>query len=225
MAEEEKKKGEISRREFLKDAGLVVGGAAIGSAVLLAACAPKEGGATVTVTSPPVTKTVTTTVTPTGAAEELTKLTINGKIYEYKIEPNWSLQYVLHDKLGLIGTHLGCDQGECGACTVVMDGKAIYSCITLAADMEGHDIETIEGLLDPKTGALHPLQEAFAIHSCGCFYCATGMMMSAKAFLSKNPNPTRQEVKEAISGNLCKCGNYKEHVDSILVAAQKMRGG
>jgi len=238
MSEEEKKKesGEISRREFLKDAGLVVGGAAVGSTVLLAACGPAAETVTTTTT---VTETVSKFICPIDGMEfntlaalqahfeaahpsepipvELAKLIVNGDTYELQVDPNWTLADVLRDKLGLMGTKLSCDIGDCGFCAVIMDGRPILSCLALAAMCEGQNITTIEALADPTTGELHPIQKAFnEHHGLQCGFCTPGFIMSAKALLDKNPNPTLDEVKEAVSGVLCRCGNYPRIFESIL---------
>jgi len=209
MTEEKKKKsGEISRREFLKDAGLVVGGAAIGSTVLLAACGGEDTTKTVTEAT---TKTVTIEV-PVPA--EFNKLMVNGNEHELKLEPNWTLAYVLRDKLGLTGTKIACDQGVCGACTVLIDGEPTLSCTTLAIECDGKNILTIEGLQEGDE--LDKLQDSFVAHDAiQCGFCTPGMLMSAKALLNKNPNPTSNDIRKAISGNLCRCGAYTKIVEAI----------
>ena len=218
MSEEEKREkesGRITRREFLKDAGFIVGGAAIGSTALLAACGPKEEviTKTVTVEVPGPTKTVE-------VPEKLTKLTVNGETHELKVEANWTLNFVLREKLKLTGTKIWCEEGACGACTVLMDGVPIFSCMTLATECEERNIETIEGLSDGVT--LHSIQQAF-IENFGfeCGYCTPGIILVAKALLSENPNPTEEDVREALAGNICKCGDYKQIVASVLAAAAK----
>ena len=242
MIEEEKKKesGEISRREFLKDAGLVVGGAAIGSTVLLAACG--DGGVTTetVTTTTTVTETVSKFICPSCSQEfdslaalqahveaehpeaelDVVTLNVNGETHELMVDPNWTLADVLRDKLGLMGTKLSCDIGDCGFCAVIMDGRPILSCLALAAMCEGQNITTIEALADPTTGELHPIQKAFnEHHGLQCGFCTPGFIMSAKVLLDKNPNPTLDEVKEAVSGVLCRCGNYPKIFDSVLAAS------
>ncbi|MEM2214302.1 MAG: (2Fe-2S)-binding protein [Candidatus Bathyarchaeia archaeon] len=157
------------------------------------------------------------------------KLTINGKLYElilgYEVQPWHTLAFTLREKLGLTGTKIGCDRGECGACTVLMDGRPILSCLTLTVECDGKNIETIEGLLNSKTGKLHPIQEAFIESGAfQCGFCTPGMIMSAKALLQRNPNPTLEEIREAMSGNLCRCTGYIPIFNAIMKAAEKMRG-
>ncbi len=241
MSKDKKKKpGEVTRRQFLAGTGIVVGGAAIGTTALLAACGGGDGATeTTTVTT---TETISKYVCPDcseefasfaslqshseteHAVEELTKLTVNSITHELKIEPNWTLLYALRDVLGFTGTKLSCDDGSCGVCTVLMDGKPVYSCMLLAVECIGRDIETIEGLSSGEV--LHPIQQAF-IEEFGteCGYCTPGIIMTTKALLDKNTNPTEQEVRQALAGNICKCGHYQFIVASALKAAEKVRGG
>jgi len=157
------------------------------------------------------------------ATKKTVKLMINRKEYSLEVGTNETLVEVLREKLRLTGTKIGCNRGECGACTVLIDGEAVLSCLTLAIECEGKEILTIEGLEDPKTGELDPIQEAF-VENFGiqCGFCTPGMVMSAKALLSRNPNPSEEEVKEGIQGNLCRCTGYTQIVESILAAAEKM---
>jgi len=255
-----------TRREFLKDAGLLVGGTAIGSTVLLAACGGGEETTktvtqtqtqTATVTTTAGATTVTDTVTSTvGAGQTVTEtqtesrfvcpidgmefdtlaelqahfaaahpgeegipglitLNVNGKAHIVQVEPYWPLTFVLREKLGLTGTKLGCERGECGSCTILMDGVAVLSCMVLAVEAEGHDIVTVEGLADGPN--LHPVQQLFSENETfQCGFCTCGNIMSAVALLEKNPNPTRAQVKEAMSGNLCFCGDYSRIVNTVL---------
>ena len=150
-------------------------------------------------------------------------LTVNGKRQEVTVWPTDTLADTLRDKLGLTGTRIICDEGECGACTVLVNGVAVTSCIYPAMKAHGRQVETIEGL--PKDRELHPLQEAFAAHAAAqCGYCTPGFIMAAKALLEKNPHPTRQEIRQGISGNLCRCTGYYQIVDAIEEAAQRLRG-
>ncbi len=147
-------------------------------------------------------------------------LTVNGKGEEVKVWPTDTLADTLRDKLGLTGTKIMCNEGECGACTVLLGGKPILSCLTLAIECPGKDILTIEGLADLMTGELHPVQQAFVDHSgMQCGVCTPGMILAAKALLDENPSPTADEVREALSGNLCRCGNYNRITESVLAAA------
>ena len=143
----------------------------------------------------------------------------------YEVMPWHTLAQTLRETLGLTGTKLGCNNGECGACTVIMNGKPILSCSTLTIECDGKEITTIEGLGDPILGKLHPLQQAF-IDNDGlqCGFCTPGMIMQAKSLLDKTPNPTEQQVKEGLSGNLCRCGSYKKIVESVLAAASAKTG-
>lgn len=155
--------------------------------------------------------------------EHLINLKINGEPYEVSIKPNMTLLDFLRDEIGLTGTKKGCDTGQCGACTVLLDGKPINSCLVLAADANGKEILTVEGL--GRNGKLHPLQETFIQEGAvQCGYCTSGMLLSAKALLDENPTPGEEEVKKAIAGNLCRCTGYVRIVKAVLTAARKMGG-
>jgi carbon-monoxide dehydrogenase small subunit len=148
-------------------------------------------------------------------------VTVNGQQYSQEVEPRLLLVHFIRENLNLTGTHVGCDTTSCGACTVIMDGKAVKSCTIFAVQANGRTIETIEGLTN---GALHPLQEGFwEKHGLQCGYCTPGMIMSAKAFLAQNPNPTEEEIRWAISGNLCRCTGYVKIVEAIQYAAEKLQ--
>lgn len=150
-------------------------------------------------------------------------LTVNGLTREVLAEPRETLLVVLRDRLGFKGVKSGCEEGECGACAVLVDGHPIASCMMLAGTAEGKEITTIEGLA--TNGVLHPLQEAFVKHhGMQCGYCTPGAIIAAKGLLDKNPNPTDQEVRDGFSGNLCRCGSYPKMVKSVLEAAKVMRG-
>lgn len=151
-------------------------------------------------------------------------LYVNGIYREARIEDHLRLVDLLRDELRLTGTKYGCGEGECGACTVLMDGKAVNSCMVLAAKADGHSIMTVEGL--EKNGKLHPLQKAFM--ECGAFqcgFCTPGMLISAYALLQKNPDPTQEEIQKALSGNLCRCTGYTKIFEAVHAAAEKMRNG
>ena len=149
------------------------------------------------------------------------ELDVNGRIYEVDVEPRETLLGVLRDKIGLTGTKMGCDVGGCGTCTVLLDGRPVYSCMVFAARAEGKKVTTIEGLA--KDGKLHPVQEAFIKHGAvQCGYCTPGMILSAKALLDRNLDSSEEEVKEAIAGNLCRCTGYVKIVKAILAAAEVM---
>jgi carbon-monoxide dehydrogenase small subunit len=149
-------------------------------------------------------------------------LIINGKEHELEVEPYEILLNILRDRFGLTGTKSGCGEGECGACTVNMEGKAVLSCITLAVQADGKEIVTIEGLQEGSR--LHPLQEAFVEHSAlQCGYCTPGMIMTANTFLGQNLTPSEGDVREAISNNLCRCTGYEKPVKAILEAAKTLK--
>ncbi|MGI6486120.1 MAG: (2Fe-2S)-binding protein [Thermoanaerobacterales bacterium] len=149
-------------------------------------------------------------------------MTVNGKNISIYIKQYARLLDVLREDLGLTGTKEGCGIGECGACTVLVDGKAVNSCMVLAASMEGKNITTVEGLSNGDK--LHPVQEAFVKHNAiQCGFCTPGMLMSAKALLDEKQNPSPEEVKQAISGNLCRCTGYKQIEEAILDAAKKLK--
>ncbi|MCL5958415.1 MAG: (2Fe-2S)-binding protein [Chloroflexi bacterium] len=146
--------------------------------------------------------------------KQLIELNVNGENYEVAIEPHRTLLEVLREQLNFVGSKKGCDEGTCGSCTVLMDGKPILSCMTLALDARGKQITTIEGIA--KDGVLHPVQEAFINHGAiQCGFCTPGMIVTAKALLDKNPKPSEREIKEAISGNLCRCTGYVKIVEAI----------
>ncbi len=152
--------------------------------------------------------------------KQLIELKVNGELYEVAIKPWRTLLDVLREDLGLTGTKKSCDSGDCGACTVIMNGKLVVSCLVLAVEAQGKDIFTIEGLA--KNGQLHPLQQAFIEHGAiQCGFCTPGMLLSAKALLDRNPRPTEAEVREGISGNLCRCTGYTKIVEAILAVAQR----
>jgi carbon-monoxide dehydrogenase small subunit len=160
--------------------------------------------------------------------DELTPivLTVNRKREEVRVLPTETLADTLRDRLGLTGTKIMCNEGECGTCTVLIDGKPVLSCLTLAVESAGKQILTIEGLADPATGELHPIQQAFVEHSgMQCGVCTPGMILTAKALLDRSPDPAEDEVREALSGNLCRCGNYNRIAESVLAAAQMMKRG
>lgn len=206
MEEEAKGKG-VSRRDFLKG----LGGGAIGTAVISTGLLqpdeveayPKES------------------VGPR-RGRSVVNLKINGRSYRLEVEHRQTLAEVLRDQLGFTGTKIGCNRGECGACTVVINGRNVYSCSQLAVWMEGKEILTIEGLA--KGENLDPVQEAFIEHDGPqCGFCTPGQIMSGKALLLRNSSPTEAQVRKALSGNLCRCGNYNREVAAVLAAAAKGR--
>ena len=155
--------------------------------------------------------------------KKLLMLKVNGENYEIFTEPWKTLVRVLREDIGLTGTKEGCNTGNCGTCTVLINGKAVKSCLILAAQAQDKDILTIEGL---SRNGLHPIQQAFIDHfAVQCGYCSTGMILAAKAFLDENPNPKEEEVKLHLTGNLCRCTGYVKIVEAVLAAAEGMRTG
>lgn len=151
--------------------------------------------------------------------EKVIKLKVNGEEYETRIKPNKTLLEVLRKDLHLTGTKFGCGTGECGACTVLIDGKPVLSCLTLAVSVEGRDITTVEGLA--TKGQLHPIQDKFVKHGAiACGYCTPGMELMAKALLEENPNPTEEEIKEYLKGNICRCTGYYKIIEAIKATAE-----
>ena len=151
-------------------------------------------------------------------------LTVNGRPVRISAEPRQSLADALRGELGLTGTHLGCEHGVCGACTVLVDGVAVRSCLMFAVQADGYAITTIEGL-SPGPGELSILQDAFReTHGMQCGYCTPAMILAAHSLLSKNTSPTREEIVDAISGNICRCTGYAQIVEAIALAAERMRG-
>lgn len=151
-------------------------------------------------------------------------LNVNGTDYELKVGVTTTLADALREEIGLTGTKIMCNEGECGACTVLINGTPALSCMMFAVDGEGKKIETIEGLADPDTGDLHPIQEAFVERSgMQCGVCTPGMILTTKALIDENPDPSEKEVREALSGNLCRCGNYQRITECVLVSAENIR--
>ncbi len=146
------------------------------------------------------------------------RVTVNGTEHRVEVEDRWTLNEFLRDHIGLMGSKIGCNRGECGACTVLVDGEPVYSCSTLAVWADGRDIVTVEGL--ERDGAVSPLQQAFMDHNAPqCGFCTPGQLMTATALLDRNPQPTTGEVREAMVGNLCRCSNYNAIVEAVLAAA------
>ena len=203
---DDRKGMKLSRRSFLKG----IGGGAIGGAALSTGLIQSEPAQAYS----PETS---------GAARGKTPVTlkVNGKTYRIEVEHRNTLAEVLRDELGLTGTKIGCDRGECGACTVIINGRNMYSCSQLAVWMEGKDILTVEGLA--KGDKLDPIQEAFIEHDGPqCGFCTSGQIMSGKALLLKNAKPTEAQTRRGLSGNLCRCGNYNREVAAVLAAAKTL---
>ena len=149
-------------------------------------------------------------------------VTVNGEQRTVDVEPRLLLAHLLRQGLGLTGTHVGCDTTSCGACTVLFDGRPVKSCTMLAVQADGHDVETVEGMA--SASELHPIQEGFKEeHGLQCGYCTPGMMLAAKALLARTPNPTEDDVRWGLSGNLCRCTGYQNIVKAVLWAAEKMQ--
>jgi carbon-monoxide dehydrogenase small subunit len=157
------------------------------------------------------------------AMKTIIRMTVNGESVETAVEPNRTLAQFLREDLGLTGTKHGCGLGDCGACTVILDGRAVNSCLVLAVQANGREVLTIEGLAE--NGRLHPVQQAFVNEGAiQCGFCSPGMILSAKALLDSNPSPTESEIRTAISGNLCRCTGYQKIVEAIQAAAKAIQG-
>jgi xanthine dehydrogenase YagT iron-sulfur-binding subunit len=179
----------VSRRQFLEGTG---------TALTVAAVAPSLGAQP---------------STPATAARIAITLTVNGKAHRLRVEDHWTLVEALRDHAGLTGTKVGCDRGECGACTVLIDGKPVYSCSQLAVWANGRSIQTVEGLLND------PLQQAFVAHDAPqCGFCTSGQLMSAKALLNATPHPTAEQARAAMTGNICRCSGYNHYVAAVVAA-------
>ncbi len=191
----------MTRRNFLR--GVVCSGTLIaGSAFLFSSATPARAD--------------------TRAVERLVTLSVNGKTHRVEVAPNETLAYTIRYRLGMTGTKIGCNQAECGACTVMADGTTIYSCSTLTHRVRGREITTIEGIAAPD-GTLHPVQQAF-IDELGpqCGFCTPGQVVAAVSLLKHNPKPTEDQVRHAMSGNLCRCGAYDHYLRGIMKAAERV---
>lgn len=152
------------------------------------------------------------------------RLTVNGKEYKGEAEARLTLVDFLRDVVGLTGTHVGCEHGVCGACSVIMDGKPVRSCLIYAVMADGHEFTTVEGL-EAEDGTLSPIQETFwDNHAMQCGYCTPGMLIATSHLLQENPDPSEEDIREAIGGNLCRCTGYQQIVEAVQMAAEKMRG-
>ncbi len=199
-----KKAGGVSRRDFIKGLGTGALGTAVLPPLLGQTIATKKGRVPV-------------------YDRKTIALTVNGRKVSLAVEANETLLDVLRDKLDLTGAKKVCDRGECGGCTVLLDGLPVYACMVLAIRADGKAVKTVEGLAEGDK--LHPVQEAF-IEKDGyqCGFCTPGFLMTTSAFLAKNPAPSLDEIKQALSGNLCRCGNYAKIYDAVDAAAKKMKG-
>jgi aerobic-type carbon monoxide dehydrogenase small subunit (CoxS/CutS family) len=154
---------------------------------------------------------------------QLIEVTVNGKTYKRAVEPRLLLSDFLRHQLGLTGTHVGCEHGVCGACTVLVDGELARACLMLAVQTDGASVTTVEGLASSDS-ELHPIQQAFwDAHGLQCGFCTSGMLITSVALLRDNPNPTDSQIREALSGNLCRCTGYQNIVKAVRLAAQRMR--
>jgi carbon-monoxide dehydrogenase small subunit len=152
-------------------------------------------------------------------------VTVNGKSHAQAVEPRLLLSDFLRHGLGLTGTHVGCEHGVCGACTILLDGVPVRSCLTFAVQADGHEIMTVEGLSDDPSD-LHPLQQSFwEAHGLQCGFCTPGFLMTLLPFLDENPDPNEEEIREALSGNICRCTGYQNIVEAVKLAAEKRRAG
>ncbi len=151
------------------------------------------------------------------------RVSVNEKEYTSEVEPRLLLSDFLRHELGLTGTHVGCEHGVCGACTILLDGESVRSCLMFAVQADGHEITTVEGLAK-NTDQLHPIQQSFwEAHGLQCGYCTPGILMTLVPFLKQNPNPSEDDIRHALSGNLCRCTGYQHIVDAVKLAAEKMR--
>ncbi len=199
-----KRKHDISRRQFLEGSG---------AAIAVATVAPALTGP-LSATDLPVTEGVSPGVPSTAI-----RLVVNGAEHRLEVEDRWTLAELLRDHLGLTGTKIGCDRGECGACTVLLDGKPVYSCSNLAVWADGREVQTVEGLAHGEQ--LDPLQQAFIEHDGPqCGFCTSGQLMSAKGLLTRNPHPSPHEVQAAMTGNICRCSNYNHYVEAVMAASK-----
>ncbi|RLQ21075.1 (2Fe-2S)-binding protein [Seongchinamella sediminis] len=159
-------------------------------------------------------------------AKQQVKVTVNGVDYVREVDPRTTLVDFLRHDLRLTGTHVGCEHGVCGACTIIKNGQAVRSCLMLAAQADGASLQTVEGLRNADSGELHPIQEAFIEeHGLQCGFCTPGFLMSTLDLLGRNPNPTDEEIKDALDGNLCRCTGYQSIIQSVRLAAARTRGG
>lgn len=193
----------LSRRGFIAS----VGTGAVAAAATAAASGAQSG--TAETPAPPMT---------------LVRLRVNGREHRLLVEPRWTLLFVIRERLGITGTKVGCERGECGACTVLIDGKTRYACLTLALEAEGHEITTIEGLMDGEE--LGPVQKAFVEQDAfQCGYCTPGQILAVESLLRENPSPSVDEIRRGVSGNICRCGTYAFIFKAAERAAELKKAG
>jgi xanthine dehydrogenase YagT iron-sulfur-binding subunit len=198
-----RKRDAISRRRFLEGTG---------AALAAATAAPALGAQTAAPAAAPPFDSAQ------GRPRTRIRLTVNGVAQRIEVEDRWTLVEVIRDHVGLTGTKIGCDRGECGACTVLLDGRPIYSCSQLAVWADGRSVQTVEGLA--RDGRLSPLQQAFVDHNAAqCGFCTSGQLMAATALLARTPRPTATQVRAGMTGNLCRCSNYNAIVEAVLAAS------
>jgi xanthine dehydrogenase YagT iron-sulfur-binding subunit len=201
MKNKSKDKGKISRRAFLEGTG---------TALIVTTAVPALHGQGAVEGRTPANQRV-------GVPRTVIRFTLNGTARRVDVEDRWTVAELLRDHLGLTGTKLGCERGECGACTVLLDSKPVYSCSNLAVWADGRSIETVEGLA--RNGQLSRLQRAFVEHDAPqCGFCTSGQLMAATALLRANPHPTPDEARAAMTGNLCRCANYNRYVEAVVAA-------
>lgn len=206
MKNKSKPKPEMSRRTFLEGTG---------TALMVTTALPALAGEAAIGAQAPTALSVKVPRTAI-------RFTLNGTARRVEVEDRWTLAELLRDHLGLTGTKIGCDRGECGACTVLLDGKPVYSCSNLAVWMDGRSIETVEGLA--RNGQLTRLQQAFVEHDAPqCGFCTSGQLMAATALLRANPHPTPDQARAAMTGNLCRCANYNRYVEAVVAAGAAPR--
>jgi xanthine dehydrogenase YagT iron-sulfur-binding subunit len=206
MKNKSKPRPSISRRTFLEGTGTAL--------VVTTALPALAGEAAVTAQ--------TAATPPARVPRTAIRFTLNGTARRVEVEDRWTLAELLRDHLGLTGTKIGCDRGECGACTVLLDGKPVYSCSNLAVWMDGRSIETVEGLA--RNGQLTRLQQAFVEHDAPqCGFCTSGQLMAGTALLRANPHPTADQTRAAMTGNLCRCANYSRYVEAVVAAGAAPR--
>jgi aerobic-type carbon monoxide dehydrogenase small subunit (CoxS/CutS family) len=209
---DKKRFGNLSRREFLKDAGLVIGGSTVGSIAFTSETkAQQQDKADDLAETPPLCSDDSNAI----------EFTVNGGKYRFQVEPNWSLRQLLRDEIGLTSPKDWCGGlGACGSCTVIMNGRPVLSCLTLACECDGAVIETAEGIAKEK----HPvIQSYIKWNAFQCGYCTPGFVTSAKALLDRNPDPTEADVRDALGGNLCRCGTYQQHPPAVVEAAEALK--
>lgn len=204
--------GQISRRSFLKDAGLAIGAPTIGTMAVVADAAGQQKPEAAAAQS----------ADSAAAGFTLVELTVNGGKYRHAVEPHWTLRQLLRDEIGFTSPKDWCGgQGACGSCTVIMNGRPVLSCMTLACECHGATVETAEGIANAR----HPVIQAYIDNNAfQCGYCTPGFVCTAKALLDRNKKPTEADVRDALGGNLCRCGTYQQHPLAVLQAAANLKG-